>query len=131
MKTFFAVFALLSIGFCSLSAQPADEAAQKELIAKANSVIEHFEKGEYSSISEMLTGKIKEMLTPEILGQTWEKALPQQLGKYKEHGEAVYRVEHDLDMVNMRCTFEKSRATMKVQFDGDKKITGLMFMPMP
>jgi hypothetical protein len=123
------LLALAMFCACSLSAEQADEKTQSELKAMAASVITSLENGDCSKVPELFDAKVKAGLTPDALLGVW-KGLQDKLGKYKNHGDPGYSVDHGGDRVNILCRFESDSLNLVLFFDQEKKINGFWFWPM-
>ena len=123
MKIFFvsAAFSLLTV--CNTHAQEYSE--QKEI---TTTVIQYFESNQIEDIYDLFDDTMKVAVTIEELENIWN-SLPTKCGAYLGSGDAVASKVQGMVVVNQFLDFEITDLDIRLAFNFENKISGLIFVP--
>ncbi len=123
MKLLFNSVIVLVISINSSFAQ--DHQIQKDITKK---VIEHFETRESEAIYALFNDTMKAAITADKLADIWN-SLPLQCGAYLGYGESVASKIQGMIVVNQLLDFETIDLDIRLAFDIENQISGLLFVP--
>ncbi len=121
MKKFFLFFV-----FCSLGMALFSQGSKNTDISKT--VINSFQKAEYSKIVLLFDETMKTALPEAKLKSVWDD-LNSKCGEYQKFSEIAEGKIQIYDVTYVLCHFEKVNLKMKVVFNDKNQIAGLFFIP--
>ncbi len=95
-----------------------------------NEFVELLANQQFSAVSESFDETMKNELPPEKLEEIWESTIDQ-MGPFKKQIGLRTEKEADYDIVFITCEFEKGCLDIKVAYNDEKQVTGLLFVPTP
>lgn len=121
---------LAVLGIVFLTNARAQEQGERESRVLAKEFVEMLVKGDFSKAAKGFDKKMSDAMPVGKLAEVWQSTTGQ-AGLFKQ--KLGVREEKFLgsDIVYVTCEFEKGPMDVKVVYDGDKKISGLWFVPTP
>lgn len=105
------------------------------LVSKSQTVAELSEsflkkiiRNHFDSCQSYFDTSVVDEINPEVLQNIWER-IPQFVGEYKSYEDIRTEKSDTLDVVFIRCIFEKTKLDMKFAYNSHKKIVGVFFVP--
>jgi dienelactone hydrolase len=120
MKFISSLFLFITISFSSFS-QTTEELSV--------SFIKQLEHHQYDSCYAMFDTVMASKFSADMLEQMWE-SLPKYMGEYKSYSTVTSEKKDSMDIVFVRCEFEKTKMDLQIAYNKSKKIAG-MFFTMP
>ena len=117
MKFISSLFLFITLSFSS-TAQTNEELSV--------SFIKQLERGQYDSCYAMFDTVMASKFSADMLEQMWE-SLPKYMGEYKSYSTITSEKKNALDLVFVRCEFEKTKMDLQFSFNESKKIVGMFF----
>jgi dienelactone hydrolase len=127
-----AICAALAITACFDAAVPSRAAripgGHEELEAAARQFVTIWSEGKYSDAVVTFDETMKGMMPPDKMREAWESLIGR-MGEYR--GQIGTRTEkwQDYDIVYVTCEFASSPIDIKIVYDGERRISGLWFVP--
>ena len=94
----------------------------------AEGMVDSMAKGDFASATKDFDATMKAVLPAEKLGQSWAQVTAQ-YGPFKSRTGSRETQEAGFQTVHVTCQFEKASWDIKVTFDKDGKIGGLLGSP--
>ena len=104
--------------------------ANVEPNAPNNELVESLVDQNYLAVTEDFNETLKGELTPEKLEEAWKTAADQ-MGPFKKQLGVKTEREQDVNVVSVTCEFEKGALDVKISYNDEKQIVGLLFTPTP
>jgi hypothetical protein len=98
--------------------------------APTNELVELLANQQFSAVTEDFNETLKNELPTEKLEEAW-KATIDQMGPFKQQIGLRTEKESDYDVVSVTCEFEKGALDVKIAYNDEKQIVGLLFAPTP
>jgi dienelactone hydrolase len=119
MKFIYIIILLITITFSS-TAQTNEELSV--------SFVKQLERQQYDSCYAMFDTVIANKFSVGMLEQMWQ-SLPKYMGEYKGYSTITSEKKESLDIISVRCEFEKTKMDLQFSYNDHKKIVGLFFVP--
>lgn len=119
MKFIYIIILLITITFSS-TAQTNEELSV--------SFVKQLERHQYDSCYAMFDTIIANKFSVAMLEQMWQ-SLPRYMGEYKGYSTITSEKKDALDVISVRCEFEKTKMDLQFSFNDHKKIVGMFFVP--
>ncbi len=116
-------FVLLAVALGAAAAEPPD------LVERARALVAAAAKEDFAAVSKDFDDTMKKGLPPDKLGDAWKDTI-KLTGAFKKQGAATTEKRGPYDIVWVACEFEKATWYTKVVFDGQGRVTGLLFTPL-
>jgi hypothetical protein len=97
--------------------------------APINELVELLANQQFSAVTEDFNETLKNELPPEKLEEAW-KATIDQIGPFKRQIGLRTEKQADYDVVSVTCEFEKGALDIKIAYNDEKQIAGLLFAPV-
>jgi uncharacterized protein len=119
MKIGFTLTLLAFLSFCTI-AQTNEE----------NSItfIKKLERQQYDSCHKMFDSVMASQFTANMLEGMWQ-SIPKYMGEYKGYTTIISEKKDSLDIVLVRCEFEKTKMDLQFAYNSYQKIAGMYFVP--
>jgi hypothetical protein len=119
MKFIYTLFLFLLVGLNSFSQ------TNEEL---SISFIKKLERQQFDSCYSMFDTSMANKFNAAMLEKMWG-SIPRYMGEYKGYTTVESVKKDSIDVVAVRCTFEKTKMDMQFSFAENKKIIGMFFVP--
>lgn len=117
MKFIYSLILFITISFSSISQ------TNEELSV---SFIKQLQHGQYDSCYQMFDTVMANKFSASMLETMWQ-SLPKYMGEYKSYSTITSEKKNALDLVFVRCEFEKTKMDLQFSYNDSKKIVGLFF----
>lgn len=97
--------------------------------AKAKEVVEIIVSEDISRLRNKFTDQLQNQLSEQRLREIWSSVV-RDVGRFRKQVSSQYASMDQMDVVAVRCEFERGFAQIRVAFDQQNKIVGLYFFPM-
>jgi len=119
MKFIYTLFLFLLVGLNSFSQ------TNEEL---SISFIKKLERQQFDSCYSMFDTSMANKFNAAMLEKMWG-SIPRYMGEYKGYTTVESTKKDSIDVVAVRCTFEKTKMDLQFSFNDYKKIIGMFFVP--
>jgi len=92
------------------------------------SFIKKLERQQFDSCYSMFDTSMANKFNAEMLEKMWG-SIPRYMGEYKGYSTVESTKKDSIDIVAVRCTFEKTKMDLQFSFNDYKKIIGMFFVP--
>lgn len=92
------------------------------------SFVKQLERHQYDSCYAMFDTVMANKFSVGMLEQMWQ-SLPKYMGEYKGYSTVTTEKKDSLDVVFVRCEFEKTKMDLQMAYSKSKKIVGMYFTP--
>jgi dienelactone hydrolase len=105
------------------------------LVSKSQTVAELSEsfikkliRNHFDSCQSYFDTSVAEDINAEVMQSIWER-IPQYVGEFKSYEDIRTEKADTLDVVFIRCVYEKTKLDLKTVYNNKKKIVGIFFIP--
>lgn len=92
------------------------------------SFVKQLERQQYDSCYAMFDTVMANKFSVGMLEQMWQ-SLPKYMGEYKGYSTVTSEKKDSLEVVFVRCEFEKTKMDLQIAYSKSKKIVGMYFTP--
>ena len=92
------------------------------------SFIKKLERQQFDSCYSMFDTSMANKFNATMLEKMWE-SIPRYMGEYKGYSTVESTKKDSIDIVAVRCSFEKTKMDLQFSFNDHKKIIGMFFVP--
>ncbi len=90
--------------------------------------IKKLERQQYDSCFAMFDTVVANKFSASMLENMWQ-TIPRYMGEYKGYSGVTSEKKDSIDVVAVRCNFEKTKIDLQFSFGENKKIIGMFFVP--
>lgn len=119
MKFIYIIILLITITFSSIAQ------TNEELSA---SFVKQLERHQYDSCYAMFDTVMANKFNVSMLESMWQ-SIPKYMGEFKSYSTITSEKKDSLDIVSVRCEFEKTKMDLQFSYNKSKKIVGMFFVP--
>ncbi|HEV2418029.1 MAG TPA: DUF3887 domain-containing protein [Terriglobia bacterium] len=98
----------------------------QQMESAARALVDQLSSGDYADVEQKFDSRMKSGLPVDKLTAVWNQALDR-LGKFSQI--LVAQKIGVIDTVDVRCSFAKRNAVLRVSFDADNNVGGLWILP--
>lgn len=91
------------------------------------SFVKQLERQQFDSCFTMFDTSMANKFNSSMLEKMWE-SLPRYMGEYKGYTTVESTIKDSIDIVAVRCVFEKTKMDLQFSFNDTKKIIGMFFV---
>lgn len=92
------------------------------------SFVKKLERQQFDSCYSMFDTSMANKFNATMLEKMWG-SIPRYMGEYKGYTTVESMKKDSIDVVAIRCTFEKTKMDLQFSFNDNKKIVGMFFVP--
>lgn len=92
------------------------------------SFVKKLERQQFDSCYSMFDTSMANKFNATMLEKMWG-SIPRYMGEYKGYTTVESMKKDSIDVVAVRCTFEKTKMDLQFSFNDNKKIVGMFFVP--
>ena len=119
---------MILVGMMCVAVLLAAGCAKPSATQLAEGMVDSMAKGDFASATKDFDATMQAALSAEQLGQSWAQVTAQ-IGAFKSRTGSREAQEAGFQTVHVTCQFEKANWDIKVTFDKDGKIGGLLGSP--
>ncbi len=94
----------------------------------SESFLKKMVRNQFDSCQSYFDTSVTSEINSSMLSEIWSR-IPQYVGEYKSYEDVRTEKADTLDIVLIRCAFEKTKLDLKLVYNQPKKIVGIFFVP--